>query len=159
MVAAADFTPGTGEDLQRAPYTTKVLLTDGGVYDNLGIETAWKNYETILVSDGGGKFQALETPGRDWPRHAFRVLNVIDNQVRRLAYTVNETVCPRNKFTEEVEGHLGGLTNQYVRASRIKKAAETILGTEFGADWRVVSDGGLDNVVKSHRIALLALAD
>jgi prepilin-type N-terminal cleavage/methylation domain-containing protein/prepilin-type processing-associated H-X9-DG protein len=76
---------------------------------------------------------------------------IVDAQVRRLAYTVNEAVCPRNKFTEEVEGWLGGLTNQYVRASRIKKVAETILATEFTGDWRIVSDGGLDNVVKSHR--------
>jgi hypothetical protein len=30
-----------------------VVLTDG-VYDNLGLETAWKRYETVLVSDGGG---------------------------------------------------------------------------------------------------------
>ena len=33
------------------------MLTDGGVYDNLGLETAWKRYETILVSDGGGQMQ------------------------------------------------------------------------------------------------------
>jgi prepilin-type N-terminal cleavage/methylation domain-containing protein/prepilin-type processing-associated H-X9-DG protein len=77
--------------------------------------------------------------------------NVVDSQVRRLAYTVNEVICPRNKFSEDVEGHLGGLSNQYVRASRIKKTADVILATEFGADWRIVSDGGLDNVVKSHR--------
>ena len=31
------------------------VLTDGGVYDNLGLETAWKRYQTILVSDAGGK--------------------------------------------------------------------------------------------------------
>ncbi len=30
------------------------MLADGGVYDNLGLETAWKRYRTILVSDGGG---------------------------------------------------------------------------------------------------------
>jgi NTE family protein len=28
------------------------------VYDNLGLETAWKRYRTILVSDGGGHFTA-----------------------------------------------------------------------------------------------------
>lgn len=30
-----------------------VLLTDGGVYDNLGVEPVWKNYETVLASDAG----------------------------------------------------------------------------------------------------------
>jgi NTE family protein len=80
----ADFTPGSGMDLQRPPYTTKVVLTDGGVYDNLGLETVWKNFDTVLVSDGGGKMGAEEEPKSDWGRHAYRVLGIIDNQVRSL---------------------------------------------------------------------------
>jgi NTE family protein len=78
------FTPDSGHDLQRKPYTTRVILTDGGVYDNLGLETAWKRYETILVSDGGGKLAPEAEPKSDWARHSFRVLNLIDNQVRSL---------------------------------------------------------------------------
>ena len=78
------FTPGSGHDLQRKPFTTKVILTDGGVYDNLGLETAWKRYKTILVSDGGGHLQPEEEPKSDWVRHSLRVLNLIDNQVRAL---------------------------------------------------------------------------
>ena len=35
-------------DLQQPPYTTDVFLADGGVYDNLGLETAWKRYRTVL---------------------------------------------------------------------------------------------------------------
>jgi NTE family protein len=79
-----DFKPGSGLDLQREPYTNKVILTDGGVYDNLGLETVWKRYKTVLVSDGGGKMQAEEEPKADWARHARRVLDLIDNQVRSL---------------------------------------------------------------------------
>jgi NTE family protein len=78
------FTPGSGYDLQRKPFTTRVFLTDGGVYDNLGLETAWKRYETVLVSDGGGKLQPEEEPKSDWARHSYRVLNLIDDQVRSL---------------------------------------------------------------------------
>ena len=78
------FTPNSGRDLQRKPFTTRVFLTDGGVYDNLGLETAWKNYQTVLVSDGGGKLQAQEEPKSDWARHAYRVLELVDNQVRSL---------------------------------------------------------------------------
>jgi NTE family protein len=80
----ADFTPGSGRDLQRPPFTTRVVLTDGGVYDNLGLETAWKRYETVLVSDGGGKMGPEGAPKRDWARHTVRVLFMIDNQVRSL---------------------------------------------------------------------------
>jgi NTE family protein len=78
------FTPNSGMDLQRPPFTTKAVLTDGGVYDNLGLETNWKLYDTILVSDGGGKMAAEEEPKTDWARHAYRVLGIIDNQVRSL---------------------------------------------------------------------------
>lgn len=80
----SDYAPGTGQGLQRPPYTTEVFLTDGGVYDNLGLETAWKRYSTILVSDGGGRLEPEERPKRDWLRHVYRVLLVIDNQVRSL---------------------------------------------------------------------------
>jgi len=80
----ADFDPTTKGDLQIEPYTSNVVLTDGGVYDNLGLETAWKSYETILVSDGGGGGSDEPKPKRDWLRHVYRVLSLIDNQVRSL---------------------------------------------------------------------------
>lgn len=70
--------------LQTQPYTSRVVLTDGGVYDNLGLETAWKRYQTVLVSDGGGKSKPEPEPKNDWARHSYRILNLIDSQVRSL---------------------------------------------------------------------------
>jgi NTE family protein len=72
------------EDLHAEPYLTDVVLTDGGVYDNLGLETAWKKFKTILVSDGGGKMAPEPEPKRDWARHSLRINDIIDNQVRSL---------------------------------------------------------------------------
>jgi NTE family protein len=80
----ATFTPKTGQDLQFEPYTSDIVLTDGGVYDNLGLETAYKRYSTVLVSDGGGGLPPEPEPKHDWGRHAYRVLNIIDSQVRAL---------------------------------------------------------------------------
>jgi NTE family protein len=80
----SDFDPATHGDLQFEPYTSDVMLTDGGVYDNLGLETVWKKYETILVSDGGGETAAEPNPKRDWFEHFYRIVNLIDNQVRSL---------------------------------------------------------------------------
>jgi NTE family protein len=80
----SDFTPNSGEDLQRRPFTTRVILTDGGVYDNLGLETVWKRYLTVLVSDAGGQLEPEEEPKSDPALHSYRVLNLIDNQVRSL---------------------------------------------------------------------------
>ncbi|HEX8230124.1 MAG TPA: patatin-like phospholipase family protein [Chloroflexia bacterium] len=78
------FQPRRYSTLNKPPYTTNVLLTDGGVYDNLGLETAWKYFDTVLVSDGGGKMQASKKPGRDWVRQVLRVRDMTDNQVRAL---------------------------------------------------------------------------
>jgi NTE family protein len=79
-----DFVPNSGSGLQYEPYTSEVVLTDGGVYDNLGLETAWKLYDTILVSDGGAHMAPEPTPHTDWARHALRVNDLTDNQVRDL---------------------------------------------------------------------------
>jgi NTE family protein len=81
---ASAFTPHSGQDLQREPFTKRVVLTDGGVYDNLGLETVWKRYMTVLVSDGGGRLEPEEKPKCDWVRHTYRVLTTIDSQVRAL---------------------------------------------------------------------------
>jgi NTE family protein len=82
--AASAYTPGSGADLQMEPYTTHVMLADGGVYDNLGLETAWKRYQTIFVSDAGGLMQPAPAPWRNWISQIVRVLEVVDNQVRSL---------------------------------------------------------------------------
>ncbi|MDX0439447.1 NTE family protein [Sinorhizobium medicae] len=73
-----------GTDLALPEYRQKVVLSDGGVYDNLGLETAFKRCRTLLVSDGGQKIAAEETPAEDWARHSVRILDVVDNQVRSL---------------------------------------------------------------------------
>jgi len=83
----ASWAPASGlpsEDLHSEAYLSEAVLTDGGVYDNLGLETAWKNYQTILVSNGGGKMQPSADPPSDWARHGLRINEIIDNQVRSL---------------------------------------------------------------------------
>jgi NTE family protein len=72
-----------GNDLGSGEYRERAVLSDGGVYDNLGLQTAW-GHRTVLVSDAGGQMAAEPDPDHDWGRHLFRVLGVIDNQVRNL---------------------------------------------------------------------------
>lgn len=71
-------------DLHMAPYIDTAVLSDGGVYDNLGMEAAMKRCKTLLVSDAGQKMSPEEEPDHDWARHAKRILDVVDNQVRSL---------------------------------------------------------------------------
>jgi len=82
--AAEIYAPNSGLDLQRPPYTTRPALTDGGVYDNLGLEPAFKRYRTILVSDAGAHIADLPRAARTWGMAMLRVTHVIDNQVREL---------------------------------------------------------------------------
>jgi NTE family protein len=58
----------------------RVLLTDGGVYDNMGLEPAWKSHEVVLVSDGGTPFE-IRRRVRAWlvPRLS-RSFQVVANQ-------------------------------------------------------------------------------
>lgn len=53
--------PGRESDEVRRALAADIRLTDGGVYDNLGLEPVWKDHRTVLVSDGGGVFRARTT--------------------------------------------------------------------------------------------------
>lgn len=69
-----------------------------------------------------------------------------DRQARRMAYTGNAAIFPRNKFNITAARR-----NQLVRDSRITFPVRTILATEFlqlNGDWRTIADG---NESKSHR--------
>ena len=97
---SADYTPGSGgsgqDNLQKEPFTTHPVLSDGGVYDNLGLETVWKRYKTILVSAAGGQMSFNQRINSAWPLQAYRVLNVIDNQVRSLRKRQLIGTCQRH---------------------------------------------------------------
>jgi NTE family protein len=57
-------------------------LTDGGLYDNLGLEPAWKSHATLLVSDGGATFDVEPDRGLLWRLR--RYPDVIGQQVASL---------------------------------------------------------------------------
>ena len=65
-------------------FRTHADLGDGGIYDNLGLETAWKRYGTVLVSDGGGTYKLDPDLPTDFIRLAIRTTETIDHQVRSL---------------------------------------------------------------------------
>jgi NTE family protein len=83
-VRPEQFEPGSGSTLEKPEFQRKIRLADGGVYDNLGLETVFKQYQTVLVSDGGGQLADEPEPPTDWVRETLRMANVIDHQVRSL---------------------------------------------------------------------------
>lgn len=80
----ASFTKDPKAPLQRAPFTSEAILSDGGVYDNLGLETVWKRYRSVLVSDAGMKIDPTGAPPTDWAFGSKWVTDIVDGQVRAL---------------------------------------------------------------------------
>ncbi len=80
----SQYTPDSGSGLQMPPYTTRPALSDGGVYDNMGLETVFKNFQTVIVSNAGGGFKPKKKIVGDWALQSYRVMSTIDNQVRSL---------------------------------------------------------------------------
>lgn len=74
-----------GADLAGDPdYTGKLCLTDGGAYDNLGLETIWNRCATVLVSDAGSPFP-FQAGARTNPlQQALRALKIATDQSRGL---------------------------------------------------------------------------
>ena len=79
---SSDFVPGSGQELHCAPYTTDVVLSNGGFLDKLAVGTAWSRFDTILVADGGAPFRDDPEPKEDWVRHTQRILELVDRQER-----------------------------------------------------------------------------
>jgi NTE family protein len=57
-------------------------LTDGGNYDNMGLEPVWKSAQYVLVSDGGSTFDA--EPDRNLIWRLSRYTDILGNQVSAL---------------------------------------------------------------------------
>jgi len=72
---------GSYATLDGEPYTRHATLTDGGVYDNLGLESVWKSYRMIIASNAGRNVAPQTKPWHLWPLQMYRVINVIMNQV------------------------------------------------------------------------------
>jgi NTE family protein len=76
--------PATMGPLAHPPFTRTAVLTDGGVYDNMGTETIWKRCRTILLSDGGRPFGFEEQPAANWLQQSLRVVDIVMGQAQDL---------------------------------------------------------------------------
>jgi NTE family protein len=92
------FEPGSvqmtdGADLHRAPFIETAVLTDGGVYDNLGLERVWRRCRTVLVSNAGRNTPEIGSPTGRWMGQIFRTLHLIQQQAensrKRILFGMN----------------------------------------------------------------------
>lgn len=77
------FEPVDGADLNGNPaFTARLLLTDGGAYDNLGLQTVWNRCRTLLVSDAGAPFGVPLRVHTNWLAQSSRALAIATDQSR-----------------------------------------------------------------------------
>lgn len=95
----------TGPDADEC--RSKIRLTDGGVYDNMGLEPLWKNAESLIVSDAGGTFEYSRNRGTlsDLKRYP----DIMGNQARAL----RKRWLISSFITGDGPGGLPGLSGTY----------------------------------------------
>jgi len=112
---------------------SRVLLTDGGVYDNMGLEAIWDRCGTVLVSDAGAPLDAQASPHTDWTRQAIRVLDIITEQTRALR---------RRKLMQDLQ--------QTHEEGREAPVAAVKKGTYWGIRTRIDAYGLPDSMVRDN---------
>lgn len=70
----AKYPPGQSRD----EYVRSLRLSDGGLYDNLGLEPVWKTHSIVLCSDGGALFGFGADQGFFW--EVSRYVSIPENQ-------------------------------------------------------------------------------
>lgn len=95
-----------GADLwDRVDFRKRLRLADGGVYDNLGLETAWGRYDTLLVSDAGKPFELDAGAFAFAPKQLFRVMDIGLNQ----ALALRKRMLIREYRETDLEGAFWGI--------------------------------------------------
>jgi NTE family protein len=80
---------------------SRLWLTDGGVYDNLGMQSV-QSFHTVLASDGGAPLTYTNRVGQNWASQTLRTVSLVYAQVSRLR---------RRQFVDELikKDRLGAL--------------------------------------------------
>ncbi len=78
------FDPPLPKEIADDAFRTDICLTDGGVYDNLGLQQILNQCRTIFVSDAGGQLADDAAPPGEWAGQSLRIMDVITQQVRNL---------------------------------------------------------------------------
>ena len=88
----------------------EITFSDGGVYDNLGLEPIWKDHEVVLASDGGALFRIGGDTGFAW--EIGRYIGIPENQ----ALAVRKRWLISNFVSGQMKGTywgIGGTVAEY----------------------------------------------
>ena len=102
-----DPTKLTGGKIPPSPQRDKCIremtFSDGGVYDNLGLEPIWKDHEIVLSSDGGALFPIGGDTGFLWEIDRF--VSIPENQ----ALALRKRWLISNFIAEQLKGTYWGI--------------------------------------------------
>ena len=88
----------------------EITFSDGGVYDNLGLEPIWKDHEIVIASDGGALFPIGGDTGFSWDIGRF--IGIPENQ----ALAVRKRWLMSNFNAQQMKGTylgIGGTVAEY----------------------------------------------
>jgi len=99
-------------------YSSVLSLTDGGAYDNLGLETV-DGFNPVIVSDAGAPFSMEETTSTLWPKQTMRALDIATDQARGLRKRLLFSECRAAGRTPVYSG-IDGVPAGYPAAQVLK---------------------------------------
>jgi NTE family protein len=100
-----------------------VMLTDGGVYDNLGVEPVWERCRTLLVSDAGHPFT---TAANSWQALVPRLARAADIAAEQVGAVRKRWMIERIQLGDWLRQH----------ASSVKELPPAIAGRD-GTIWAI----------------------
>jgi len=100
---------GNDKSPNRDQRIREITFSDGGVYDNLGLEPIWKDHETVLSSDGGALFSVGGDTGFSW--EIGRFIGIPENQALavRKRWLISNFVAGEKGFEFGMKGTYWGI--------------------------------------------------
>lgn len=117
------FRRGKYKHKNRDELLSDIRITDGGNYDNLGLEPVWKSHESILVSDGGSSFDFGADMGLIWRFR--RYVSILENQ----AHALRKRWLIAGYLLDQLEGAYWGINSSvsaYDLPSHVRYSEELI---------------------------------
>ena len=128
-------------------YKRKDTANNDSIFRQL---SGWEMFQCPSIDKGG--LPATNTFAANNDSLPNDAPGVVDKMAPRCAYTVNEAICPRNKFCYNFQGAVR--VYNFVRGGRIHNSSGTILATELPRNAAIVTAAGEVSgspVCKSHR--------
>lgn len=122
---------------QRDACIRGLRLTDGGDYDNMGLEPVWKNHAVVLVSDAGGLFTAEGDKGLAWRIPRYQGIQERQARALRKRWLVSSFI---NKVMKGAYWGVGSAPSRYGRADGYSKELALQVIAEIRTDLDAFSD-------------------